>query len=46
MSKHLKIPCLTPGEWMTVSFIIKLLEKFSTVTDDFSAEKTATIHRV
>ncbi|GAU91841.1 hypothetical protein RvY_04020 [Ramazzottius varieornatus] len=46
MSKHLKIRCLTPGEWVTVGFIIKLLDKFNTVTDDFGAEKTATIHRV
>ncbi|GAU87811.1 hypothetical protein RvY_00609 [Ramazzottius varieornatus] len=46
LSKHLKIPCITPGEWVTVRFIIKLLDKFKTVTDDFSAEKTATVYRV
>ena len=31
MSRHLKIPCLTPGEWIVVKFIIKLLDEFNTV---------------
>ena len=33
MSKFLKIPSLTPGEWVIIKFIIKLLDKFSTVSD-------------
>ena len=33
MSKFLKIPSLTPGEWVINNFIIKLLDKFNTVSD-------------
>ncbi|GAU88399.1 hypothetical protein RvY_01107 [Ramazzottius varieornatus] len=46
MARHLKIPGLTPGEWLIIKFIIRPLEKFNTVTDKLSADKEATIHRV
>ena len=32
MVKHLKIPSLTPGEWMIIKYVIKLLDKFNTVS--------------
>lgn len=32
MTKHLKIPSLTPGEWMIIKYVIKLLDKFNTVS--------------
>ncbi|GAV03655.1 hypothetical protein RvY_14049 [Ramazzottius varieornatus] len=46
MARHLKIPGLTPGEWLIIKFIIRLLEKCNTVTDKLSADKEATIHPV
>ncbi|GAU89649.1 hypothetical protein RvY_02177 [Ramazzottius varieornatus] len=45
MARHLKIPGSTPGEWLIMKFIIRLREKFNTVTEK-RADKEATIHRV
>ncbi|GAU95208.1 hypothetical protein RvY_06865-1 [Ramazzottius varieornatus] len=46
MARHLKMPGLTPGGWLIIKFIIRILEKFNTVTEKLSADKEATIHRV